>query len=79
MVFHGKYDVNSLLHGVFLAKSNLAGGRLRLPRALSSFVEAKDASVAPSGGVKKDEVDPKGDAKKDLVMCPSTETNLPAR
>jgi CRISPR-associated protein Csb1 len=65
-----KYDVNSLLHGVFLAKSNLAGGRLRLPRALSSFVEAKDASVAPSGGVKKDEVNPKGDAKKGFGHVP---------
>ena len=65
-----KYDVNSLLHGVFLAKSNLAGGRLRLPRAISSFVEAKDASVAPSGGVKKDEVNPKGDAKKGFGHVP---------
>ena len=26
-------DVNALLHGVFLAKKELAGGRLRLPRA----------------------------------------------
>ena len=65
-----KYDVNSLLHGVFLAKSNLAGGRLRLPRAISSFVEAKDASVAPIGGVKKDEVNPKGDAKKGFGHVP---------
>jgi CRISPR-associated protein Csb1 len=65
-----KYDVNSLLHGVFLAKSNLAGGRLRLPRAISSFVEAKDASVAPSGGVKKDEVNPKGEAKKGFGHVP---------
>lgn len=65
-----KYDVNSLLHGVFLAKSNLAGGRLRLPRALSSFVEAKDVSVAPSGGVKKDEVNPKGEAKKGFGHVP---------
>jgi CRISPR-associated protein Csb1 len=65
-----KYDVNSLLHGVFLAKSNLAGGRLRLPRAISSFVEAKDASVAPSGGVKKDEVNPRGEAKKGFGHVP---------
>jgi len=65
-----KYDINSLLHGVFLAKSNLAGGRLRLPRALSGFVEAKDASVAPSGGVKKDEVNPKGEAKKGFGHVP---------
>jgi CRISPR-associated protein Csb1 len=65
-----KYDINSLLHGVFLAKSNLAGGRLRLPRALSGFVEARDASVAASGGVKKDEVNPKGEAKKGFGHVP---------
>jgi CRISPR-associated protein Csb1 len=61
-----KYDANSLLHGVFLAKSNLAGGRLRLPRALSGFVEAKNANVAASGGVKKDEVNPSIDREKGL-------------
>jgi len=65
-----KYDINSLLHGVFLAKSTLAGGRLRLPRALSSFVEAREARVAASGGVKKDEVNPKGDAKKGFGHVP---------
>ena len=26
-----RYDVGSLIHGVFLAKKDLAGGRLRLP------------------------------------------------
>lgn len=61
-----KYDINSLLHGVFLAKSNLAGGRLRLPRALSGFVEAKDVTIAASGGVKKDEVNPSVDREKGL-------------
>jgi len=30
-----KYDINAVLHGVFIAKSNLAGGRLRLTRARS--------------------------------------------
>ena len=65
-----KYDVNSLLHGVFLAKKDLAGGRLRLPRALSGFVEARNANVAASGGVKKDEVNPKGDAKKGFGHVP---------
>lgn len=53
-----KYDVGSLLHGVFLAKPDLAGGRLRVARALSAFIEAKDASVAASGGVKNDHVNP---------------------
>lgn len=56
-----KYDVNALLHGVFLAKDDLAGGRLRFERALSGFIEAEGVRVAAWGGVKKDEVDPKGD------------------
>ena len=51
-------DANSLLHGLFLAKSDLAGGRLRLPRALSGFIEAKGVKVAASGGVKNDIVQP---------------------
>ena len=33
-----KYDIGSLLHGVFLAKKELAGGRLRVARALSAFI-----------------------------------------
>lgn len=65
-----KYDVNALLHGVFLAKSDLAGGRLRLPRALSSFIEARNVNVAPGGGVKRDDVDPSGDAKKGFGHVP---------
>lgn len=65
-----KYDINALLHGVFLAKSDLAGGRLRLPRALSSFIEARNVSVAPGGGVKRDDVNPSGDAKKGFGHVP---------
>ncbi len=65
-----RYDANALLHGVFLAKSELAGGRLRLPRALSAFIEAKDVAIAPAGGVKRDDVDPKGDAKKGFGHVP---------
>jgi len=53
-----RYDTNALLHGVFLAKSDLAGGRLRLPRVLSSFIEAEDVKAAQSGGVKNDHVHP---------------------
>jgi len=53
-----KYDVGSLLHGVFLAKKELAGGRLRVPRALSAFIEADGVRVAASGGVKNDHVNP---------------------
>lgn len=63
-------DVNSLLHGVFLAKKELAGGRLRLPRALSAFIEASDSKVAASGGVKNDSVNPKGDTAKGFGNVP---------
>lgn len=51
-----KYDPNSLVHGVFLEK---IAGRLRHPRALSSFVEASDVRRADSGGVKFDRALPK--------------------
>lgn len=47
-----KYDVNSLIHGIFLAKKELAGGRLRVARALSAFIEAEQVEIAMSGGVK---------------------------
>lgn len=44
-----KYDINSLIHGIFLEE---IAGVIRLPRSLSAFIEASDAVVAPSGGVK---------------------------
>lgn len=56
-----KFDIGSLLHGVFLAKKELAGGRLRVARALSAFIEADGVRVAASGGVKNDHVNPSGD------------------
>jgi CRISPR-associated protein Csb1 len=59
-----KYDINSLLHGVFIAKSDIAGGRMRLPRAITAFIEAGDVTVAASGGVKNDIVNPANDSKK---------------
>ena len=65
-----KYDCNCLLHGIFLAKKELAGGRLRIPRSLSAFIEASGVRVATSGGVKKDEVDPKGDTAKGFGHVP---------
>ena len=58
-----KFDIGSLLHGVFLAKKDLAGGRLRVARALSAFIEADGVRVAASGGVKNDHVNPSGDTK----------------
>jgi CRISPR-associated protein Csb1 len=65
-----RLDTNSLLHGVFLAKKDLAGGRLRLPRALSAFIEASQVRVAASGGVKNDSVNPSGDTSKGFGNVP---------
>lgn len=53
-----KYDVNSLLHGLFLA--NLEDGRVKIPRALSGFIEASDVREVVSGGVKNNAIDPSG-------------------
>ncbi len=65
-----KYDPNSLLHGVFIAKKHIAGGRIKMPRSLSAFIEARGISVAPSGGVKFDQVNPSGDAAKGFGHVP---------
>ncbi len=48
-----KYDPNSLLHGIFLEK---IAGVIRLPRALTAFIEAEDVTTVASGGVKNDRV-----------------------
>ena len=50
-----EFDINSLIHGVFLEE---VAGIIRLPRTLSAFVEADRAVVAASGGVKFNRVDP---------------------
>lgn len=60
-----KYDTNALIHGVFLETID---GRLRLPRALTAFVEAEDVNVAASGGVKNDRIDPDGS----IVLPPAS-------
>jgi CRISPR-associated protein Csb1 len=73
-----KYDVNAILHGVFIAKSDLAGGRLRLARALSGFIEANNVRVAESGGVKNDRVDPGGDTKSGFGNVPFHRTEFVA-
>lgn len=65
-----KYDPNAVLHGVFLAKSELAGGRLRMTRLVSGFIEAEGVNEAASGGVKNDRVDPSGDTKKGFGNVP---------
>jgi CRISPR-associated protein Csb1 len=48
-----KYDINALLHGVFLESLD---GRLRIARSISSFIEAEQVQVAASGGVKNDRI-----------------------
>lgn len=65
-----RYDAGSLIHGVFLAKKDLAGGRLRVARALSAFIEADGVRVAPSGGVKNDHVNPQGNTKEGFGNVP---------
>lgn len=59
-----KYDANAVLHGVFLAKKDLAGGRLRLARVLAGFIEASGVAPAESGGAKIDHVNPQGDTNR---------------
>lgn len=54
-------DPNSVIHGVFFARSDMGGGRGRLQRLLSGFIEAKDVLPAPSGGTLMQHVDPTGD------------------
>ena len=57
-----RYDPNSLLHGIFLEK---IAGVIRLPRALTGFIEAEEVSIAASGGAKVDRVRPaKGEEGK---------------
>jgi len=73
-----KYDVNAVLHGVFIAKSNLAGGRLRLTRALSGFIEARNVRPAENGGVKNDRVNPSGDTRQGFGNVPFHRTEFVA-
>jgi CRISPR-associated protein Csb1 len=65
-----KYDTNALIHGIFLAKKEIAGGRMRLPRALTAFIEASDVTTVASGGVKNDSVNPSGDTAKGFGNVP---------
>lgn len=65
-----RFDIGSLIHGVFLARKELAGGRLRVARLLSGFIEARGVRVAASGGVKNDHVNPSGVAKDGFGNVP---------
>jgi CRISPR-associated protein Csb1 len=73
-----RHDPNALVHGLFLAKKELAGGRLRLPRALSAFIEARNVRAAESGGVKNDRVNPKGDTGSGFGNVPFHRTEFTA-
>jgi len=73
-----KYDPNSVLHGVFLAQKELAGGRLRVTRALTGFIEATGVHSAESGGVKNDRVNPSGDTGKGFGNVPFSRTEFTA-
>lgn len=48
-----RFDVGCLLHGVFLES---IAGVLRVPRAISGFIEAEGVSRVNTGGVKNDRV-----------------------
>jgi CRISPR-associated protein Csb1 len=74
-----KFDIGSLIHGVFLAKKDLAGGRLRIARALSAFIEASDVNIAASGGVKNDHVNPSGDTKSGFGNVPFSRDEFVAK
>ena len=77
-----RFDCGSLVHGCFLSNDKvkrkkedskgvaLAGGRLRVARALSSFIEADGVQVAASGGVKNDHVNPSGVTKSGFGNVP---------
>jgi len=74
-----KHDPNAVIHGVFLAKKDLAGGRLRLPRLLSGIIEPSDVRPAESGGVKNDRVDPSGNTAQGCGNVPFHRTEFVAR
>jgi CRISPR-associated protein Csb1 len=67
-----RYDVNSLVHGVFL--SLLDGGRVRVPRAITGFIEARNVERVVSGGVKNSPVDPTG--KTQVADAPAGEKGV---
>jgi CRISPR-associated protein Csb1 len=72
-----KYDPAALLHGLFM--SNVGDGRMRLARAMSSFIEARDVRVAQSGGVKNDRVNASGDTARGFGNVPFARTEYTAR
>lgn len=56
-----KIDPGCLLHGVWFNESSFAGGKVRLTRALSGYIEARDPSTANFGFQKRDAVSDRTD------------------
>ena len=76
-----EHDTNSVLHGLFLARPNLSGGRYKITRSLSSFIEATDIQPIVSGGVKLDHLDASGGdggAEKGYGHIPYSKTEYSA-
>jgi CRISPR-associated protein Csb1 len=72
-----KYDPNTVLHGAFLEK--VGDGRVRLARAITGFIEARNVRQAESGGVKNDRVDPSGDSAQGFANIPFHRTEFTAQ
>ncbi len=73
-----KYDPNCLIHGLFIAKRDFGGGRVRIPRLLSAFIDASDVRPVESGGVKNDRLNPSGDTSTGYGNVPFHRTEYVA-
>jgi CRISPR-associated protein Csb1 len=71
-----RYDPASLLHGLFM--SQVEDARLRFARVMSSFIEARGARVAQSGGVKNDRINASGETKEGFGNVPFARTEYTA-
>jgi CRISPR-associated protein Csb1 len=58
--------------------SNVEGGRMRLARLVSSFIEARGVRIAQSGGVKNDRVNASGDTAAGFGNVPFPRTEYTA-
>ena len=56
-----KVDPGCLLHGIWFNESSFAGGKVRITRALSGYIEARDPSTANFGFQKRDPVSDRTD------------------
>ena len=56
-----RIDPGCLLHGVWFNEASFAGGKVRLTRALSGYIEAQDPSTANFGFQKRDAVSDRTD------------------